>query len=78
MRTGYRLRIGYRWYISLGYVGVYEPEETTYPTLEATLRSIQEHNYPLAVCGINLVEDDGKSIEIKESLLTPTQRYFED
>lgn len=72
------MRIGYRWYISLGYVGAYEPEETTYLTLEATLRSIQQYSYPLAVCGINLVEDDGKGIEIKENLLTPTQTYFED
>lgn len=72
------MRTGYRWYISLGYVGAYEPEETTYPTLEATLRSIQGYNYPLAVCGINLVEDDGRGVEIKESLLTPTQTYFED
>lgn len=72
------MRTGYRWYISLGYIGAYEPEETTYPTLEMTLRSIQEYNYPLAVCGINLVEDDDKGVEIKESLLTPTQTYFED
>lgn len=72
------MRTGCRWYISLGYIGAYEPEEITYPTLEATLRSIQEYNYPFSVCGINLVEDDGRGVEIKESLLTPTQTYFED
>lgn len=68
---------GYSWYIRCA-DGPYQPTEEIFPTLEGLLYSMQDYNYPLDVCGVDLVEEDEGCVEVMEEILTPLKTYFED
>lgn len=69
---------GYSWYIRCA-DGPCQLTEEIFPTLEGLLYSMQDYNYPLAVCGVTLVEEDEDGcVEVTKEILTPLKTYFED
>ncbi len=69
--------IGYRWYINFA-SGQYEPEETTYPTVDKARSAMEDYlssNFPRSACGIDKVEDDDGFIEVLEHIILPKEKF---
>lgn len=65
------MKKGYRWYIELGYYGMYEPNETNFNTFEEALNDGIKHNYLPQQIGINYCSDDDGYIEIIKEIKKP-------